>query len=260
MADVERNGPNRLAITMKIIKDIIARILAVWAIISFILTFLIIFIPSMLCNLVPEPRGQAWFIAVAKIWMGSWLPLVGCPIRIKGKENFKKGKSYIVTCNHNSMMDVPISCPFIPGANKTIAKSSFAKVPLFGFFYMKGAVLVDRKSDISRKRSYDKMKAVLANGMHMSVFPEGTRNRTEEPLKKFHDGAFRLSTDTGKAIIPAIILHSKKILPANRFLWFWPHRIEMHFLPAISPAGKTTEQLKQEVFIVMRDYYVGHNN
>jgi 1-acyl-sn-glycerol-3-phosphate acyltransferase len=104
------------------------------------------------------------------------------------------------------------------------------------------------------------MKAVLANGMHMSVYPEGTRNRTDEPLKKFHDGAFRLSTDTGNAIIPAIILHSKKILPVNRSFWFWPHRMEMHFLPAISPEGKSTQQLKEEVFTVMRDYYVTHNN
>ena len=245
---------------MKTIKDIIARILAVWAMISFILTFLIIFIPSMLCNLVPEPRGQAYFIAIARRWMQFWLYMVGCPLRIKGKEHFKKGESYIVTCNHNSMMDIPVSCPFIPGANKTIAKSSFKKVPLFGFYYMKGAVLVDRKSDISRKKSYDKMKAVLANKMHMSVYPEGTRNRTDEPLKKFHDGAFKLAVDTGKSIIPAIILHSKKILPPTKTLWFWPHKMEMHFLPPISPVGKTTAALRDEVFIVMRDYYVAHNN
>ena len=245
---------------MKTLKDIIARILAVWAMISFILTFLLIFIPSMLCNLVPEPKGQAWFIAIARFWMNSWLPLVGCPLKINGNENFKKGQTYIVTCNHNSMMDIPISCPFIPGANKTIAKSSFVKAPLFGFYYMKGAVLVDRKSDLSRKRSYEKMKAVLANGMHMSVYPEGTRNRTEEPLKKFHDGAFRLSIDTQRPIIPAIILHSGKVLPVNKSFWFWPHKLEMHFLPAISPEGKTTDQLREELFNIMRDYYVKHNN
>ena len=103
-------------------------------------------------------------------------------------------------------------------------------------------------------------KTVLAKGIHMSVYPEGTRNRTDEPLKKFHDGAFRLSVETGCSIIPAIILHSKKILPPTKTLWFWPGKIEMHFLPAISPAGKTTDQLKEEVFAVMRDYYVAHNN
>ena len=243
---------------MKILKNILARILAVWAIVTFIVTFLIIFIPSMLCWLFPEPKSQGVFIGIAKLWMNVWLPLTGCRIRIKGKENFKKGKSYIVTCNHNSMMDIPLSCPFIPGANKTIAKTSFVKVPLFGFYYMKGAVLVDRNSELSRRRSYEKMKAVLRKGMHMSVYPEGTRNRTAEPLKKFHDGAFRLSAETGHAIIPAVMLNTKKVVPVDKGFYFWPAKIEMHFLPAVDPGNKTTEQLKQEVFEIMKEYYIAN--
>jgi 1-acyl-sn-glycerol-3-phosphate acyltransferase len=240
---------------MKIIKNIIARLLAIWAMLTFVVTFLVIFIPSMLSHLVPEPKGQAMFIWISRLWMNIWLPLVGCPVKVRGKENFKKGETYIVTCNHNSMMDIPLSCPYIPGANKTIAKSSFAKVPIFGFFYMKGAVLVDRKSEISRKRSYEKMRSVLARGMHMSVYPEGTRNRTTEPLKKFHDGAFKLAIDSGKSIIPAVLFNTKKVLPPNKGFWFSPHRIEMHFLPAIHPQGKTTEELKEEVFQIMSTYY-----
>lgn len=241
---------------MKTIKDILARLLALWAMITFIITFLVVFIPSMLCWLVPEPKGQVLFIGLSRLWMNVWLRLVGCPLKVKGKENFEKGKTYIVTCNHNSMMDIPISCPFIPGANKTIAKSSFVKVPLFGFYYMKGAVLVDRKSEVSRRQSYDKMKAVLRKGMHMSVYPEGTRNRTDEPLKKFHDGAFRLAVETKTAIIPAIILNTKKVIPLNKIFWFWPHQLEMHFLPPVEATGKTTETLKQEVFETMKAYYV----
>jgi len=177
-----------------------------------------------------------------------WLHLVGCPLRIKGRDNFKKNTAYIVTCNHNSMLDVPISCPFIPGANKTIAKKSFVKVPLFGWFYRKGAVLVDRKSELSRRRSFEEMKKVLSLNMHMSVYPEGTRNRTEEPLKKFHDGAFKLAISSGNAIMPAVILHSKKALPMNKKFYLWPHRLEMHFLDAVPVNGQTSEQLKEKVF------------
>lgn len=241
---------------MKALKNIFARILALWAMISFIATFLIIFIPSMICWLLPDPVGQDLFIRIARIWMYVWLPLTGCRIRTRGQENFEKGRTYIVTCNHNSMMDVPLSCPFIPGPNKTIAKSSFAKLPLFGFYYMKGSVLVDRKSEISRRRSFEKMKAVLNKGMHMSVYPEGTRNRTAEPLKKFHDGAFRLSIETGKAIIPAVIFNTKKVLPPEKSFWFWPAKIGIHFLPAVPPEGHTVESLKEKVFGIMKDYFV----
>lgn len=225
---------------------------------SFMLSFFIFFIPSMLTWLVPDPAGQHLFIRIARFWMRIWLPLVGCPLRVKGNEHFEKGKTYIVTCNHNSLMDVPLSCPFIPGPNKTIAKSSFVRVPFFGFYYMKGSVIVNRKSEESRRKSYEKMKAVLAKGMHMSVYPEGTRNRTDEPLKKFHDGAFRLAVDTGHAIIPAVIFHTRKVLPAGRGFWFSPHKLEMHFLPPVSSGNKTVESLKQEVFSLMSRYYLQH--
>lgn len=243
---------------MTLMKNILARIAAFWALITFIVTFLIIYIPSMLCWLVPDPGGQRIFISVARIWMHIWLRLVGCSFRVKGKENFRKGETYIVTCNHNSLLDVPLSSPFIPGGNKTIAKSSFTKVPLFGFYYMKGAVLVNRKSETSRRESFEKMKAVLNNGMHMCIYPEGTRNRTTDPLKKFYDGAFKLAVESGHAIIPAIILNTKKVLPANKGFWFWPGRIEIHFLPAVDVANETTETIKEKIFGIMKEYFVQH--
>jgi 1-acyl-sn-glycerol-3-phosphate acyltransferase len=244
---------------MKILKDILARILALWALITFMLTFLIIFIPSMLSWLMPIRSGQHYFVIVARVWMHIWLRLVGCPFKIKGTENFIKGETYVVTFNHNSLLDVPLSAPFVPGPNKTIAKSSFAKVPLFGFFYMKGALLVDRNSEASRRESFDRMKNVLKQGIHMCIYPEGTRNRTNEPLKKFYDGAFKLAVDSGKSIIPTVIFNTKKVLPVNKAFWFWPHRLEMHFLPAISGEGLRSDQLKEKVFTTMSSYYVAHS-
>jgi 1-acyl-sn-glycerol-3-phosphate acyltransferase len=228
---------------------------ATWALLTFIVTFLIFYIPSMLCWLIPEPKGQDIFIRIARYWMNVWLFLVGCPVKIKGRASFKKGRQYIVTCNHNSLMDVPLSCPYIPGPNKTIAKSSMAKIPLFGWYYMKGSVLVDRNSDTSRKQSFEKMKEVLAKGMHMSIYPEGTRNRTDQPLKSFHNGAFRLAVETNTAIIPAVIFHTKKVLPPNKKFYFRPHFLEMHFLQAVEPGGYSVEELKERVYTLMKDYY-----
>jgi 1-acyl-sn-glycerol-3-phosphate acyltransferase len=246
---------------MKFFKEIAARVFAFWALITFIVTFLVFFVPSMLTWLIPEPRSQEIFIWLARLWMNVWLHLAGCPVKIRGKENFETGKTYVVTFNHNSLMDVPLSCPFVPGANKTIAKSSFAKIPLFGFYYMKGSVLVDRKSDESRRQSYEKMKAVLSKKMHMCIYPEGTRNRTGEPLKKFHDGAFRLALETGHDIIPAIIFHTKKVLPPGKKFYFWPYRLEMHFLPPVAANGNADySALKEKVFAVMQEYLLQNSN
>ena len=102
------------------------------------------------------------------------------------------------------------------------------------------------------------MKETLKEGMHMSIYPEGTRNRSDEPLKSFHDGAFRLAVDTGKSIIPTVIFNTRKVLPLHKFFYFMPHRLHMHFLPAISPANKTAKELKQEVFDAMWEHYLSN--
>lgn len=245
---------------MKIVKNIFARIWAIWGIISFAATFLIVFIPSMFTYLLPDPKGSVLFIKIARLWMNVWLRLVGCPVKVIGKNNFAKGKAYIVTCNHNSLMDVPLTSPYIPGANKTIAKKSFAKIPLFGWFYSKGSVLVDRNSDASRRKSFEDMKRVLKQGIHMCIYPEGTRNRTNEPLKKFYDGAFKLAVETKTAIVPTLIFNTKKALPANKPFYFLPQKLEMHFLEPVATDGYTVEQLKEKVFAIMKDHYIKHNH
>ncbi len=130
--------------------------------------------------------------------MDIFLGLVGCPLKIQGREYFKKDKTYIVVCNHNALIDVPVSSPGIPGGNKTIAKAEMAKIPLFGLIYKTGSILVDRKNEKSRRESFTKMKEVLDMGLHMCIYPEGTRNTSTEPIKPFHDGAFRLAVSQWK--------------------------------------------------------------
>ena len=235
--------------------NIFGRIWACWALISFLVTFLIIFIPSMLSHLMNELKGQRYFIAVSRIWMNMWLFLVGCPVTVKGKENFKPGIAYVVVFNHNAFLDVPLSAPHVPGANKTIAKASFAKIPVFGSFYKRGSVLVDRKNEKSRSKSFDTMKKVLAAGMHMCIYPEGSRNRSSEPMNPFYDGAFKLAMAAKKEIIPCVIFGTKKAMPINKTFFLLPTRLEMHFLPAVSPEGKTVKDFKERVFTDMVNEY-----
>jgi 1-acyl-sn-glycerol-3-phosphate acyltransferase len=144
-------------------------------------------------------------------------------------------------------------------ANKTIAKKSFVYVPLFGWIYQFATVIVDRKNNESRRKSYEEMKRVLNNGLDMLIYPEGTRNKTNNPLKSFYDGAFRLSVDTGKPIVPVVILNTKRILPAKPILFLRPGKIILNILPAISPAGHTSESLKNLVFDIMAEHYDKNN-
>jgi len=239
----------------QIIKNILGRVFAIWALIIFISTLLLAVIPIWLTNFIREPHGTEIFRKISAVWMRVFLTLSGCPLFVKGRKKFRKGETYIVVCNHNSLMDVPVTTPFIPGPNKTIAKIEMAKVPVFGLIYKRGSVLVDRKNEESRKTSYGKMKEVLAMGIHMCIYPEGTRNKTNEPLQRFHDGAFKLAVETGKSIMPAIIFNSGKVFPNNKKFFFWPHFLKMHFLEPVE-AGDSFSDLKNKVFEIMKEYYV----
>jgi 1-acyl-sn-glycerol-3-phosphate acyltransferase len=240
---------------MKVLRNILGKIFAVWAIIIFTVTLFIIIIPICITFLIKDPVGNRMFTKITKFWMNLFLPFAGCPLKVIGKHHFKKGENYVVVCNHNSLMDVPLTTPFIPGANKTIAKKSMAKTPVFGLVYIKGAVLVDRDSDASRRKSFEDMKQVLKKGLHMVIYPEGTRNRTSEPLKTFYDGAFKLAVNAEKDIIPTLLFNTKKVLPPNKGFYFWPHKLEMHFLPAVPVKDLQAKELKEKVFKIMWEYY-----
>ena len=131
---------------MRILKSIYGRIWAFWGLTTFVVTFLIIIIPSLLTALIPDPKGMGYFIKLAKLWMNTWLFLIGCPVTVRGKHYFKKGQPYIVTCNHNSLLDIPLSSPFIPGPNQTIAKKEFTQIPIFGWYYERGSVIVEPRN------------------------------------------------------------------------------------------------------------------
>lgn len=238
---------------MKIVKEILGRIFALWTLIVFAGSLLIISLPVWFTAIWREPKRSVHVFKIFRVWMKFFFVFSGVRRIIKGRENFEKGQNYIVVCNHSSFMDVTLTSTAIPGVNKIIAKAEMARIPVFGMIYKRGSVLVNRKSEESRRKSFLKMKAVLDMGLHMCIYPEGTRNKTSQPLQRFHDGAFKLSVETTKPVIPALIFYTSKVLPRKPF-FFWPHKVEMHFLPAVAVENKTAQQLKEEVFAIMKNY------
>ena len=96
---------------MKIAKNIFAGIWCAWGLITFIATFLIIFLPSMLSYLMSEMLGQRYFIIISRIWMRTWLFLVACPVKVTGKENFVEGK--IILLSSIIMLYWMYPCPLL---------------------------------------------------------------------------------------------------------------------------------------------------
>ena len=243
-------------------KDVMARVYFIYGMLLFSITMIpVAIIFFIVRNFANEKTANRIIQKTFQRWMGFYMPMIFCKVTHVGREHFKPGKQYIVTINHNSLADVPVSSPGIPGPNRTLAKIEMAKIPIFGYIYTSGSILVSRTDAQSRRDSMQHMKNALQKGLHLCLFPEGTRNKTDLPLAKFYDGAFRLAIETQTPIIPAIIFGTKNILHPTKKMWAWPHKIQFHFLPEVSVEPytvKETEKKKNRVSDIMRNHYTNN--
>ncbi len=246
---------------MKLIGKIAGHIYFVLGMLLFVATMLVVVIPIWLTSMLPEPKRAKVMHPIFRLWMNVYMPLVGCPVFRKGKEHFKKGENYVVVTNHNSLVDVPVSSPWIPGPNKTLAKIEMARIPIFGVIYKAGSILVDRKNETSRRKSFTDMQEALEMGLHLCLYPEGTRNKSSQPIQRFYDGAFITAIKAQKPIVPGVIFNTGRILPHDKKLWARPLPIRFHFLEPVPTKGMMLDDLpalKEKVHRLMTDYYLAH--
>jgi 1-acyl-sn-glycerol-3-phosphate acyltransferase len=219
---------------MNFIKNIVGRFYALYALLIFVITL----IPTYLClrvlNLfLSAATFEKYFHRGMQLWMGVYMPLIFCRVLVVGKEKFEKGKNYVVVLNHNSLIDIPVSTPGIPAPNKTLGKSDFLKMPFFGFIYACGSVIINRKELRSKQDSYRQLLKVLSSGMHVCLYPEGTRNKTTLPLQPFKDGAFKLAIEGKKPLMVGVIQGTKQIMTVDKIFHAWPHAVRISFLEVI---------------------------
>ena len=113
--------------------------------------------------------------------------------------------------NHTSMTDIMLMLYVIRNPFVFVGKAELAKIPLFGFFYKKTCILVDRDNVKSRINVFVEAQKKLNQGFSVCIFPEGGVP-DEEPLllNEFKDGAFRLAIEHGIPIAPMSFHDNKK--------------------------------------------------
>jgi len=129
---------------------------------------------------------------------------------------------------------------------------------MFGWIAKSAAIIVDRSSPESRKKSVDILKGFLKSGFSILIFAEGTQNRTQEILQPFHDGAFRIAIDTQQPVLPIVLIGAGRLMPPGT-INLRPGRVRIYVGNQIETAGLTTEStrtLKQQTFDVMKEMIV----
>lgn len=174
--------------------------------VSTILTALITIIGSVLGN------PNYWGYIPGKYWSKTICTVLFIPVKVKGRENLDKNKSYVFVANHQGMFDIFLIYGYLHRNFKWMMKKGLRKIPFVGKACEKaGHIFVDRSGPQKVKQTITQAQETLQNGVSVVIFPEGARTFTGH-MGYFKRGAFQLANDLGLDVVPLTINGSFNIL------------------------------------------------
>ena len=170
---------------------------------------IILLFPILLISVAKE-SWYPFFFKLARFWSTIILFGMGFYPKIKRDVIYEKGASYMFVANHTSMTDIMLMLYVSKNPFVFVGKKELAKLPVFGFFYKRTCILVDRDSAKSRHNVFARAQAKLKQGYGVCIFPEGGVPEPEVILDEFKDGAFRLAINHQIPVVPLTFLDNKK--------------------------------------------------
>lgn len=164
---------------------------------------------------------------------------------IYGKENIPKEGSIIFVGNHINALD-PVMVMY--STDRTIhymAKQEIFK-GLHGLIFKKiGLIPVNRSR--SNPLAVIEAEKILNSGGAIGIFPEGTRNRTQNDLLPFKKGAVIIAQRTNSKIVPFAIRGKYKFFRKNVVLEFGKPIERLS-----EDKNEANDELKKEVLELLR--------
>jgi 1-acyl-sn-glycerol-3-phosphate acyltransferase len=175
---------------------------------------------------------------------GLWFFLVGIRQQFIYESTPSSEQQYIFVANHIAYVDAVIAILSVKHYFRPIGKAELLKVPIFGFIYKFCVVTVNRSSAEDRARSLDDLRKILSKGISVFVFPEGTFNMGDAPLKELYDGAFKLAVETGKSIQPILFLDAYDRMHYRHFFTLTLGKSRSVYLEPINPTDYPNASFK----------------
>jgi 1-acyl-sn-glycerol-3-phosphate acyltransferase len=173
--------------------------------------------------------------------MRTGLKLGRIHVVVVGREQLPK-RPCIFMANHVSNLDPPILLPELPFRTAFFLKRSLIKIPILGWgMRLADFIPVDRDGRLESARESVKVgQRVLASGVNISTFPEGTRSR-DGKLLPFKKGAFYLAMESGAPVVPVSIWGSEQMMTKGS-LRIKPGTAHVTFHPAVDPQAFATRE------------------
>lgn len=199
-------------------------------------------LPILLISISRE-KWYPFFFKLARFWAKFILYGMGFIPKISYEEKPDVKSSYMFVANHTSMTDIMLMLVVVKNPFVFVGKKELAKIPLFGFFYKRTCILVDRSSAKSRQAVFLRAQRRLKQGLSICIFPEGGVPDESVVLDSFKDGAFRLAINHQIPVVPMTFFDNKK-----RFSWTFfsggPGKMRARVHNFIDTTGLTIEDTK----------------
>ncbi|WP_340154550.1 lysophospholipid acyltransferase family protein [uncultured Winogradskyella sp.] len=208
---------------------------------------IIVMLPILIISISRE-QWYPLFFKLARIWSKFILIGMGFGYKIKREEIPDPNKSYMFVANHTSMADIMLMLVAVKNPFVFVGKQELAKIPLFGFFYKRTCILVDRSSAKSRQAVFLRAQRRLKQGLSICIFPEGGVPEEDVLLDNFKDGAFRLAINHQIPIVPITFYDNKKRFSYSFFSGSpGKMRAKIHrFIPTEGLTTKDTKPLNEK--------------
>ena len=198
--------------------------------------------PILLASISRE-QWYPFFFKLARFWAKFILTGMGFAYKIIKEEVPEPKKSYMFIANHTSMADIMLMLVTVKNPFVFVGKKELAKIPLFGFFYKRTCILVDRSSAKSRQAVFLRAQRRLRQGLSICIFPEGGVPEEHILLDDFKDGAFRLAINHQIPVVPMTFYDNKKRF-SYTFFSGGPGRMRAKIHQFLSTEGLGVEDTK----------------
>jgi 1-acyl-sn-glycerol-3-phosphate acyltransferase len=193
---------------MRALKIVFWTLYRIWFYVLMAIPIIVMF-PFLFISILSE-KWYPYFFVMARIWAKFILLGMGFYVKLETEQEIEEGKSYMFVANHTSMTDIMLMLSVVKNPFVFVGKKELVKIPLFGFFYKRTCILVDRSSSKSRMAVFERAQQRINQGLSICIFPEGGVPDESIVLDEFKDGAFRLAVDHELPIVPLTFADNKE--------------------------------------------------
>lgn len=186
-------------------------------IVLFLIVFFIVSLPLFLMEYIigkfnPKARDYS-SLAIVQWAFKAIIFLSGTDITFIGEENLPTDYSCLYIGNHRGFFDTVITYSHMKNLTGYISKKEIEKVPLLRVWmrYLK-CLFLDRENIKAGLKTILTAIDYIKSGISIFIFPEGTRNKGQEPVLPFHEGSFKIATKANCPIVPVTINNSSAVL------------------------------------------------